>query len=171
MRSFQQLAERGTVWSDCLATSGWTVPSLGSLMTGQPPWDHGGVRYGAAWQVGDVTGDTLAERFNGSTVAVVTNPFVAYGLSRGFDEWTNLSLLPPAPRFLVHHVSPRGHDDGATVVDTALRGLPTQGLVWVHLLDPHLPYDDLDTNLDRLRKGEVRPGRKMGHVTVATPIA
>ena len=159
MRSFQQLAARGTVWSDCLATSGWTVPSLGSMMTGQAPWDHGGVRFGAAWQVGDVTGDTLAEAFDGPTVAVVTNPFVAYGLSRGFDDWTNLSLLPPAPRFLVHRVSPRGHDDGETVVDTALRQLPERGLVWVHLLDPHLPYDGLDTNLDRLRKGEVRPDR------------
>jgi hypothetical protein len=160
MQSYKQLAARGTVWTDCLATSGWTVPSLASLHTGLAPWDHGAIRTGAAWQVGDVAAGTpLASSLPGPSVAVVTNPFVAYGLSDGFDSWTNLSLLPPAPSFAWGLVAERGHEDGQTVVDAALRELPNEGFVWVHLLDPHLPYTGLDTNLDRLRKGEVRPER------------
>ena len=160
MQSYKQLAARGTVWTDCLATSGWTVPSLASLHTGLAPWDHGAVRTGAAWQVGDVVAGTrLASTLPGPSVAVVTNPFVAYGLSDGFSSWTNLSLLVPAPSFAWGLVAKRGYEDGETLVDTALRQLPDEGFVWVHLLDPHLPYDGSDTNLDRLRKGEVRPER------------
>ncbi len=160
MRSYRALAERGTVWTDCLATSGWTVPTLASLHTGLPPWEHGAIRTGAPWQVGDlVGGQTLAERLPGPSVAVVTNPFVAYGLSRGFDEWSNLSLTPPAPSFAVGFFIDRDAEHGEAVVDEVLPRLPQDGFVWVHLLDPHLPYSGLDTDLDRLRKGEVRPER------------
>lgn len=158
MQSFQSLAARGTVWSDCLATSGWTVPSLASLHTGLAPWAHGAVRNGSAWEVGDLEGgETLAERLPGPSVAVVTNPFVAYGLARGFEGWTNLSLTPPAPSWGLALLAPREPDKAETVVDATLRQLPQQGFVWVHLLDPHLPYAGLEANLERLRKGEIRP--------------
>jgi arylsulfatase len=159
MASVQRLAARGATFSDALAAGSWTVPSLGSAHTGLWPSAHGAGRPGGAWP--GVAGldphvPTLAERLSEAgwaTGAATTNVFLvpALGFDRGFDAFLHADARPDAALLVpwlfsrTAGLAPRllHRDDGEEVVDTALAWLDgTHGpaFLWVHLLDPHLPY-------------------------------
>ncbi len=161
------------------APSPWTLPSLATLMTGLEPHNHGAGRTPAGFS--GLRGDarTLAEIFSDAgfdTAATVESPFgdERFGLQRGFErfrldgvgEWglprppaaatarplgatlaASLGLAAPAPIGVDRRI--------ADVEDfvAALRDRPM--FVWVHILDPHLPYThalDLDLPLsERIR--------------------
>lgn len=152
MRSIQTLAERGSVFPRAMAASSWTVPSLATVWTGEPSAIHGAGRS----DEGRFTGvrpsvATLAEELSAQgyrTGAIVTNAFIGEGhagLRRGFDTWTYVDGSRTYP-LAVAGWPPGGrqHGDARDVVDAALEWLddaPAEGfLLWVHLLDPHLPY-------------------------------
>lgn len=150
MSSHRRLAERGATWERAATASPWTLPSLAALHTGAPA-----VGNGADFTVdGHVQGlsrdvPTVAEQLRKqgyATAASVTNPWVAtsMGFRRGFQTWISANeTLPPQLLFL-GPADRRLPIDGAVVVDRALAwldGAPDRGFfLWVHLLDPHMPY-------------------------------
>jgi arylsulfatase A-like enzyme len=83
-----------------------------------------------------------------TSAAFVTNAFVdnpAFGLRRGFDRWRYGAPSTVAPLMLLG--VPKGTEkkiDSRHLVDAALSFIeraPKQGvLLWIHLLEPHLPY-------------------------------
>jgi hypothetical protein len=164
----------GWTFADARSTSGWTLPSLASVHTGLTPWDHGAHRVGDPWlHIGGISPNatTLAERFQDAgwtSVAVVTNPYcgATFGLSRGFDRYTNLSTVVPVQplglRAFGRHgdLSPwQPHDSGAQVAQAVRQTLAqTEGdvFLWVHILEPHLPYGDHDADVTKLRRQEPR---------------
>ena len=179
MDSFQRLAEHGVVYSDATASSTWTLPALASLHTGQDVDTHRAARVGTDWL--DIRpiqsdGDSLAtllalEGFD--TAAVVTNPFVGYGLEDGFDHWRNLSAVAPlnpiglglAGRGFDLRETPASPSDGRRVVDEAFRYLDhgdgDRVFLWVHFSEPHMPYHHVpgfeELEVRDLRQGQLRP--------------
>ena len=139
-------ARSGHVFERAFAPSPWTLPSMGSLLTGRWPAAHAaGVmieraprrRFGvlASRRRGIVS---LAEHLAAAglrTSAVVSNPYLGpqFGLDRGFDEYDAARLVDERMRRA---------DAG---VDAALGVLERQPdarfFLMLHLYDPHLRYD------------------------------
>ncbi len=150
MTAFARVGAGGARWPRARASSSWTVPSVGSVLTGLSPADHGaGVAATGALQGLRADVPTLAEALAAegyATAAFVTNAWLASGLGfeRGFHTWRHADVAF-AHRLLLAGFpdGPAGHQADA-VVDAALRWLdhaPDRGaFLWVHLVDPHLPY-------------------------------
>lgn len=170
MESWQRLARRGATWERAMSTSSWTLPAVASLQSGALPARHGaGFRDGRVQAISpDVP--TLAERLSDAgyrTAAVLTNSWLVpeLGFARGFQDYAHVNtafhhrlLLAGFPRRAPPHTA-------EAVVDRALawlRRAPARGFyLWVHLVDPHLPYlhaepGSLAAKLtdERLRAGE-----------------
>jgi arylsulfatase A-like enzyme len=169
MKSFELLADKGASWGDAMSTSSWTVPSVASLVTGLVPADHGaGVDSDAKLQGLSASTPTLAEALKGqgyATAAFTTNAWLAGGLGfdRGFDLYKHADAdFHHRLALLGFPNGPKGHE-AERVVDEALAWLdtapPSGWFLWVHLIDPHLPYFHVEGALEqglsdeRLRAG------------------
>jgi arylsulfatase A-like enzyme len=170
MQSWQRLARRGATWERAMSTSSWTLPAMASLQSGALPGVHGAGFRGGRVQALAPELSTLAETLAGAgyrTAAVLTNSWLVpeLGFARGFHEYAHVNtafhhrlLLAGFPRRPAPHTA-------EAVVDRALDWLasaPDRGFyLWVHLVDPHLPYlhaepGSLAAKLsdERLRTGE-----------------
>ena len=165
--NLDRLGAEGAVLERTLASSPWTVPSIASLMTGQPTLEHGAglpVAPGRTFLRTGLGDDhtTLAEHFSRAgyrTSAVVANAFLgpARGLAQGFEQFENpwlehsragVWLTLPTTRWLARRLPAErlGDPRARGVVDRALelldapdsKGRPT--FLWLHLIDPHAPY-------------------------------
>jgi arylsulfatase len=136
-------SRRGMVFERALATSSWTLPSMGSLLTGLYPNQHGAGRpptsKGGSFAGLAQAAPTLTEALHDAgyrTGAFVNNPFLhpTFGLDRAFDHY----------EYVEGHNAP---DQAAgPVVDSVQRWLAEEDARWpffllVHLMDPHLAYD------------------------------
>ena len=145
-------AERGMVFDRAYATSSWTLPSFGSILTGHLPSGHGAgfeiptARFGVRTQevaarhfvtldggVPTVAEILLEHGFD--TGAFVANPFLnpRFGLRRGFQDYDH---------FEASNSELRRADE---VVDVSLDWIDARGerpfFLMVHLFDPHMDYD------------------------------
>ena len=140
--NLDRLAQRGVLFENAVAQAPLTAPSHASMMTGLYPTRH---------KVRDTGGFTLPS--NSTTLAAIlqgegwdTAAFVGaavlkrrFGLNQGFAVYDD--EMPPA------HAGPGDSAErrAADVVDRAGHWLETQSgkpfLLWVHVYDPHLPYD------------------------------
>jgi len=134
--TIDEWAEQAAVFDRAVSTSPWTLPTFGSIFTGQLPAVHGaGWRIpGKGWRRAGLRQDlpTLAERLRDhglATAAIVNNPFLRqrFGLARGFDSYDY-----------------RARRAAGKVVDRALSWIREEGeqpyFLFVHFMDPHLPY-------------------------------
>jgi len=135
------LASEGARFETAFSPAPLTLPSHATLLTGSDPPQHG-VRHNGLFRLpaGVVP---LAEhlRAHGFATAAFVSAFVLdsrFGLDRGFDVYDDhlglLSLAGAGP----------GSRRGDRTVDAALAWLeraPERFLLWVHLYDPHAPYD------------------------------
>ncbi|MCB9763267.1 MAG: sulfatase [Alphaproteobacteria bacterium] len=125
------LAREGRVFTDHVANSSWTKPSMASLYTGQLPAVHGVMEVDARLPDGALT---VAERFRAAgfrTAAVVANPLLgrAHGLAQGFETLWEPDGDPPYADALVAQALPALED---------LQGEPF--FLVIALFDPHAPY-------------------------------
>lgn len=138
-----QLAAEGTGFTNAWANGPWTVPSHASLFTGLLPSAHGC----PSRQAKLVTdGPTFAEVLRGvgyETVAFYSNPFLTdevTAMMRGFDA----SRITGDPRtFSVLSTSDQGGEETIGNVSQWLAGRSSGRpfLVFINILEPHLPYD------------------------------
>ncbi|HEX6973261.1 MAG TPA: sulfatase-like hydrolase/transferase [Vicinamibacterales bacterium] len=137
-----RFAREGTTFTNARAAVPLTLPSHTTIMTGILPPQHGvhdnGVRF-------DGRVPTLARRFKdaGYRTGAFVGAFVlnrVFGLADGFDTYDDR----------VHRDPNQGEQleaerRGGEVVDAALAWLEQEKeqrfFLWVHLYDPHLPYD------------------------------
>ncbi len=129
------LAARGVVFTDCTAQASWTMPSMISLMTGQPVFN-------TLYRVPDGY-PTLAERFaeaGWTTGAFVANSLLAEeaGFARGVDSWD--VRLRNKPKWDAADVEARAL---AFLDAAAARDAPW--FLWVHTMDTHTPYEPPST--------------------------
>ncbi len=142
---------RGISFSDATTLSSYTLASVGTLLTGQGPLHHGVALFEDEHGVQALRPDTprlaaLLAEHGWRTGAFMTNPNTAkeHGYAAGFDSFDELfldadifdegvdgrHLLPRLKRFL---------EDSA--------GKPF--LAWVHVFEPHAPYEAPDDLLAR----------------------
>jgi arylsulfatase A-like enzyme len=136
-------AGQGALFERVWATSPWTLPSIGSMLSGQIPNHHGAglaVDSGAGRSFASFRPDvpalapTLAEA-GFATAAIVNNPFLLrrFGLARGFETWEYV--------FRSYDDHPRSDE----LVDWALAWLGERDerpfFLMMNFFDPHLPYD------------------------------
>ncbi len=150
-----RLAGEGLLYPDHWSSSCWTLPGMGTLMTGRSPRELDVARH-RPLPSGAPTLAEVAWSHGWHTAAFATNPYLtsAYGFDRGFAEYEHALVLEPLQpaarsvlaRELTHWVDRFVELDAAEyVVAKALRWLPSRPqdrpfLLWLHLLDPHLPY-------------------------------
>jgi len=132
--------------------SPWTRPSFASLFSAVAPTGHGADRYrpvckDVAWW------PQILQNAGYRTMAWVSNPHLegSLGFSRGFDAFDHSSRIerldPVAQmiwvRWLERHLQ-ASLDRGDRIIARARRWLSHRPdgpwLVWVHVLDPHMPY-------------------------------
>ncbi len=151
-------AQKGRVFDHAYATSPWTLASVGSLYTGRLPERHGaGFKFRRrSFSSLDPAVPTLAEMFGAqgySTAAIITNVYLGrtFGLDRGFATVIDLAGDESAP--------PATAD---AVIDRALDWLAKRSsgepfLLYLHLLDPHLPYGAPPPDRGRFTRGYSGP--------------
>ncbi|MDA0832730.1 MAG: tetratricopeptide repeat protein [Planctomycetota bacterium] len=138
-----QLAREGILFEDAVSPAPLTLPVHASLFTGLYPPEHG-LRtngYGSLPKQFTTLGEILSDAGYDSGAFVAS--FVLngkFGLRRGFREYDdNLSSAAPT-QDAIHRFR-----DGGAVVDSALKWLEKPRskpfFCWVHLYDPHAPYD------------------------------
>jgi len=139
-------ATGAAIFDHAFSTSPWTLPSLGSVLTGRWPTGHGaGMRpYGRRPMDEEVP--TLAETLSVAgfaTAGVVNNPFLRpyFGLSRGFADW-----------------DPGSDRRAGAVTDAAIAWLEghrnERSFLFVHYIDPHVPYDPPEPFRGRFEEAE-----------------
>jgi choline-sulfatase len=135
------LASSGVLFAHAYTPSPITLPAHTSIMTGLAPPAHG-VRGNGAFALGPGT-PTLAEalRARGLATAAFIGGFPLarrFGLARGFDAYDDAMGKPPGVSYEF------AERPGEAVVASARAWLnvhPGRVFVWVHLFDPHAPYD------------------------------
>jgi arylsulfatase A-like enzyme/Flp pilus assembly protein TadD len=140
-----RLAAEGVLFEDASTPVPITLPAHASLLTGVSPPIHG-VRDNAEYRLGDAL-PTMAELLrqggweSGAVVGAVVLSGI-FGLDRGFSHYDDDIVVDAA----------RGHESeyperpAAAVVDQALEWLRdrpagSRFFLWVHLFDPHAPYE------------------------------
>ncbi|NNE44865.1 MAG: sulfatase, partial [Gemmatimonadetes bacterium] len=184
-----RLSRGGTVFADCQSAAPWTLPSLGTVLTGTYPGEHRVLE-----EISGISADvpTLAEACRDAgrrTAAFVSNPWLAPGgLARGFETFDvaeRLECLSEIRTTRLYSVASRFvlRTQG---LDSARR-ISTQGSAWVqrgegawflwlHYFDPHLPnwpqppYDrlfgpppahtELNLTVEAIREGDFRGGEE-----------
>lgn len=134
------LAARGTSYGNVRAAAPLTLPSHVSLMTGTLPPVHGVRENGMVFDGRRKTiARTLADA--GYRTAAFVGAYVLsrrFGLDDGFEVYDDAVTRDPARAEQLE-----AERQGGAVVDAALRWLgmaPGPFFLWIHLYDPHAPY-------------------------------
>ena len=151
METWARLSARGAWWRSAQSTSSWTLPATDSLLTGLPSSGHGagcldtGSCQGLADEVQTLPVALSHEGY--PTVGIVTNPWIGRrnGFERGFHRFLDLGTDRPVELLLTGSAllgpHPQDAEVGVGLALDALRSLgPGPFLLWLHLIDPHLPY-------------------------------
>lgn len=137
------LASAGTLFENAFASAPLTLPSHATMLTGLEPPEHGLKINGERRLPDSIT--TLAEVFQGRgyRTGAFIGAFVLarqFGLDQGFEVYDDRVAGQTDPQSRLGR-----HRPGAKVVDAALGWLKQNAnrsfFCWVHLYDPHDPYD------------------------------
>jgi arylsulfatase A-like enzyme/Tfp pilus assembly protein PilF len=138
------LARDGVLFEHAAATVPLTFPSHSSIFTGLVPPRHG-VRDNGGFFL-DAARVTLAERLQDAGWA--TGAFVAawvleskWGLGQGFDEYSDRFQLSKYKVLSLGTVQKPGEEVAADAVRWIDGVKDRKFFAWVHLYDPHTPYD------------------------------
>lgn len=146
--SLDRIAAEGVRFAEVASPVPITLPAHASIMTGQYPPVHG-VRHNATHRLQDEA-LTLAEllRERGWATAAFVASFVLdrrFGIAQGFDEYTDFSgLEAEAVGRQLLALERRGDevvDDALEWLDGRREGRGEPFFAWVHLYDPHSPYE------------------------------
>ncbi|MDA1305679.1 MAG: sulfatase-like hydrolase/transferase [Acidobacteria bacterium] len=149
-----RLASQGVVFEQAMTTAPLTLPAHSSIMTGQFPPVHG-VRDNGGFFLGpeQVTmAEILSER--GYQTGATVGAFVLdskWGLDQGFGTYQDDFDLSGIKAMSLASVKRPGNE----VVDLALAWMEgvadQQFFAWLHLYDPHAPYESPEPYRSRYR--------------------
>lgn len=140
------LARQGVRFEHAFTPVPLTLPAHWTMHTGLEPWHHGVADNGMSPDL--PPGATLAEKLGaqGYDTAAFVSAFVlhsTFGLDRGFARYDDGPAADAALDQLTHATAPAGERVGR-----ALRWLQKRDaagsrpfFLWLHLFDPHAPYD------------------------------
>lgn len=135
------LAAQGVRFERAYTTAPITLAAHTSIMTGLIPPAHG-VRGNGTFALGPglpTLADALRARGLATAAFIGGFPLVRrFGLARGFDEYDDAMGKPPG---VSYEFAERRGDAVVASARTWLGVHPGRVFVWVHLFDPHAPYD------------------------------
>ncbi len=139
--TLDRLAREGVVFERAYTPAPITLPAHVSIMTGLLPPAHG-VRGNGAFALGPGA-PTLAEtlKASGRSTAAFIGGFPLsrrFGLGRGFDVYDD--VMTKAKGVNYDFAERRAQDVVAAAVSW-LNATPGPVFLWVHLFDPHAPYE------------------------------
>lgn len=160
--TLDRFAERGIRFASAFAHATMTLPSHASILTGEYPFQHG-VRDNGTFRLDD-SRTTLAEVLSraGYRTGAFVGAFVLdvrFGLAQGFDLYDDFygeeagfddfnfverraeQVLEPAAAWIEGSYRPEPR--------TSRGGEEAPWFAWVHLFDPHVPYDPPAPHGDR----------------------
>jgi arylsulfatase A-like enzyme len=147
--AIERLARDSWVYTNARSTSGWTRPAIATLMTGARAATHG--VYGRFDSLGEslpVLGEVMSNA-GYRTIALSSNPNILerWGFGRGFDRFIDVG----AANWTTVKT------DAASLFDVLERELQTDSapptFFYVHLMDPHFPYQPEPVDRDALGDG------------------
>lgn len=133
-----RLAREASVFEHAYSLSSWTRASVGTLFTSLLPAEAGTLDRQGKLDPAVVTLPQLLRDHGWLTAAFVGNPNVspATGLSRGFTVFEEIDAAKAGTE---------GNPRARAIVDPAIRFVERQTsrhfFLYVHVLDPHLPYN------------------------------
>ncbi|MHC4448450.1 MAG: sulfatase, partial [Planctomycetota bacterium] len=140
--NLDRLAKEGVQFYDAVAPAPLTLPAHTSIFTGLYPVSHGLHTNGRQRLTEDIP--TLAELLSqrqprrGALVASVSLDSV-FGLARGFVDYDD--RMPGSGNATVYFQGERRGDEMAKLAVEWLGRETTPFFLWVHLFDPHDPYE------------------------------
>ena len=141
--NLDRFAAEGRVFSFAHAHNVITLPSHTNILTGLYPYAHG-IRDNAGFHLSPKT-ETLASRLRARGYA--TGAFVSafpldsrYGLTTGFDVYEEMYKQTDEPEDFEIQQS-RAETTIARAIDWFQKAAGKPRFLWVHLYDPHAPYD------------------------------
>ncbi len=155
------LAQRGTRFARVMSCAPTTGPSHATLMTGTYPTRHGVIdNYGVMAEGRPTLAETLREA-GYQTAAFVSNcvlrPEGIRGIERGFDSYD--CTLPSVERNRPSEAYRKANDTTEAVLRWLAREARPPFFLWVHLMEPHGPYEVPDPALlDRVPPAPARAG-------------
>ncbi len=139
-----RLAAGGLVFTQAIAQSSWTLPSVASLFTGLLPRSHGAIGDAggdgdAAWGYladGAVTWAERASRAGITTMGVSANPLVSRGtnLAQGFETFVELPWEARTKRWGT------AADVNRAFLEWLEPNRAHRFVAWLHYMEPHDPY-------------------------------
>jgi arylsulfatase A-like enzyme/Tfp pilus assembly protein PilF len=138
-----QLAAQGVVFERCYAPIPLTLPSHASMFTGLLPPEHGLRTNGRGRLPEEVP--TLAARLSewGYRTGAFVGSFVLdslFGLDRGFEQYDD-DMTGAAPAAHGIHQCRAGERVTSDALNWLEQNANRPFFCWVHLYDPHKPYD------------------------------
>lgn len=137
-------AQHAVVFDAATAPSNWTRPSVLALLTGRHPPPGLTMNPAEAWPRDAPRLPELLADQGYETIAVVANPFLSrrLGADRGFSTFVSVGFTPPEAdvRWKDAIAAPFVLDR----LEYVLSSRPASDkpvFLYVHLMDPHLPYD------------------------------
>jgi arylsulfatase A-like enzyme len=135
------LAREGVLFEAAFTPVPLTLPAHATLLTGLLPPQHG-VRGNGSFSLGRAP-LTLAQAMKrrGLATAAFVGAFPVarrFGLDRGFDVYDDVFERAPGLRF---DFAERRADRVVDAASSWLASTPGAVCLWVHLYDPHAPYD------------------------------
>jgi arylsulfatase A-like enzyme/tetratricopeptide (TPR) repeat protein len=139
-----QLAHEGILFEHSIVQTPLTLPSHSSIFTGTYPIYHG-IRDNGGFYL-DQKHITLAEamKVQGYTTAGFVAAFVLdskWGLDQGFDHYYDNFDLTKYKTISLDSVQRRGDEVLAEVYRWLGENQHQKFFAWIHLYDPHTPYD------------------------------
>lgn len=139
-----ELAEAGTVFSNCYSVSSHTREAMPTMLTGEYPLIATNARY-------ELDSESIAETFKGMTGMFHSNPFIsrAYDFDTGFDAfdddlWLGRNKLLTLGKRAFDKLANRHYARASTINDRSLQWLSEVDedsvLCWNHYMDVHGPY-------------------------------
>lgn len=137
--NLDRIAGRSHLLEHCEASVPQTMPSHTTIFSGLHPFNHG-VRKNLAVMVGPEV-PLLAEELRGAgyTTGAFVSSFVVdgrFGFARGFDRYDAPDTKPSAGASMER----RAGDTIRVAIDW-IAAQPAPWFAWVHLFDPHAPYE------------------------------
>lgn len=130
------LAERGLVFPVAYSQSGWTLPSMATMMTGRYPSDTGATDLHRSMDRSLPTVASLLRAAGYDTRAFVSHLLLTpqYGVNKGFRKFDYSVLQVGHP----HDVATADRLTDLAIAD--LDALEPPFFMWVHYFDPHFEY-------------------------------
>jgi arylsulfatase A-like enzyme len=134
--NIDKLAKEGLVFTNAYSQSGWTLPSMATILTGRYPKDHGATDFHWGMNKRLPTLASILREHGYDTRGYVSHLVLTprYGLNKGFGKYDYSVLNYGNP----HYVATSSQLTDLVLRD--LRDIEEPFFFWVHYFDPHFEY-------------------------------